>query len=114
MHESSIVEYALQAVTKHAVLNGITEVKCIRLTIGVQRGVLKDALQHIFKIISAQSVMFCSCSLIIDEVPAVVVCQDCGTQSVCGEIALKCPVCSSINIQIVDGNDLRVYSFQGI
>lgn len=107
MHEvgiaRSVIDAAVQAVPEGGTLSGVT------VTIGPMSGVVADSLQFGFEVASKGTPAE-DAELEIVEVPLVVHCDTCDTDSETGDSALlRCPQCAG-QVTVVSGNETLVTS----
>jgi len=114
MHEASIIEYTLNAVESAARARGIRRVSEITLVIGKQRIALPEALQHIFSLLTDDTI-FEGATLVIKEKDVIIHCDQCGMDSrLPGLSTGQCPHCGGENVHIIQGNELMIYTFKGV
>lgn len=113
MHESSIISYTLDVVSKAAAANGVTQIDEITLTIGKLRMALPEALQKTFTLL-ADEPPFTGARLIIEEPDIRIQCRLCGEESILDITDEgKCQFCGSRNVKLLSGNELRIRRFTG-
>jgi hydrogenase nickel incorporation protein HypA/HybF len=108
MHELSLTETLIDLVQEQA--QG-AKVQRVVLEIGQLSAVLPEAMQFCFAACCAGTSLE-EAHLEIVEVPGVAHCQDCGA-SVALELPFGlCDRCSSLNLRIVQGQDLMLKSIE--
>ena len=111
MHEliltQSILNIALTEASKHRA----SKVVIIRIKSGVLAGVLPSLVKEYFSIASAGTVAEAA-QLIIESVPAVISCLDCGSRNTTESIIFNCPSCKSSRIRLLDGREFYVDSLE--
>ena len=114
MHESSIISYTMEAVSKVAAANGITQIDEITLTIGKLRMVIPEALKKSFALL-ADEPPFKGARLVIEEPDIRVQCRLCGEESILDiSDEEKCPFCGNRTMKLLSGNELRIRRFTGV
>ena len=116
MHETSLINFTLDAVEKKAAQMGITHVSDVRLIVGELKGAVPELLEYAFQILAGSREMFEGAELDIELRPAVLKCRDCGREFHAGlsDFAdAKCPSCGSASREIIAGDELRIDSFSG-
>ena len=105
MHELSIATSIVEIV-EHHVPDG-RPVRCVKVKVGAQSGVVPDSLSFCFSAIVVGSPLEGVC-LEIERVPFTLTCQSCGLsfESVFGTIL--CPACASRETLVVSGTELYV------
>ena len=112
MHETSLIEFTLNAVENKALAMGIDKVTSIHLVIGELRGALPDLMDRAFTFLTDKRPLFHGCSLDIKTVPAVLSCRKCGKTYKADHLyKITCPDCGSPEYDIVSGNELFIDSF---
>lgn len=107
MHELSLAQSILDVVNEHLPCDGKTNVKFIKIRVGKLSNILTDSLKFCFDALKKDS-RFAKTELIIRTIPLTIQCKTCGERSSINDLTFTCPVCSSINIQVVNGNDLSI------
>ena len=119
MHETSLIQFTLDAVARQARAHGIRRVSDILLIIGELRGAIPDQMEYAFRILTAsesEGGMFAGTKLDIEYRPALLQCCDCGHRfpvTVETLASAACPYCGSSTYQIISGNELLIDSFRG-
>ena len=112
MHETSLIEFTLNAVESRALSMDIGRVTAIHLVIGELRGALPDLMERAFVFLSGKRPLFHGCRLDIKTVPAVLRCRNCGKEYGIEHLyGAECPGCGSPEYEIVSGNELLIDSF---
>ena len=110
MHELSIAGELLGIIFENAEKAGIKKVSEVNLRIGEFSGILPDALQFAFEVLS-QEKMTEGAQLNIKKVSPRFTCQGCGRRVRRGlEV---CPRCGSNEITAEGGHELQIISFVG-
>jgi hydrogenase nickel incorporation protein HypA/HybF len=107
MHELSITQSVVDAVSEHTAGARVTEV---RLRIGALSGVVPDALRFCFELV-AEGTCVEGAKLVIDEVPGKGHCRGCDAAVPLPDLILLCP-CGSADVQITAGRELQVASIE--
>ena len=111
MHELSITESLLNTASDYAQKNKAKRVTALNLVIGELSGIIDDSVQFYWDMISENSI--CEKSVLnFDKRKAIVKCGDCGNEfSLDGELS-PCPICSSINIRVISGNEFLLENIE--
>ena len=114
MHETSLIQYTLDAVERRALVMGIRHVKRIYLVVGDMRGALPDLMQCGFKILTRSRPLFSGAELEIEERSVVLRCSRCGKEYPAEEFhGVTCPDCGAPEYSLIQGNELYIDSFEG-
>lgn len=108
MHELSIGEAIATVVLSHA---GGCRVESVQVQVGALRQVVPDTLAFCWELIRDRPMLESSC-LEIEQVPGVIECAECATRSTLKEFVLRCPVCRSSWVTVVQGEELQVLSIE--
>lgn len=110
MHELSIAEELLSIIYQHAEKAGIGRVHDIHLRVGEYSGILPDALEFAFEVLSGGKITE-NAVLYIEKVPPRFECMKCNHLSdTYGE---TCDKCGSDEMRAVGGSELEIVSFEG-
>ena len=114
MHETSLIQYTLDAVERRALVMGIRHVKRVCLVVGDLRGALPDLMQYGFKILARSRPLFSDAVLEIESKNVVLRCSRCGREYSVEEFhGVTCPDCGAPDYTVVQGNELYIDSFEG-
>jgi hydrogenase nickel incorporation protein HypA/HybF len=104
MHEVAVGQAILDTVSERA---GSRAVGQVTVRIGHLRQVVPEALQFAWQFLT-EGTPFDGCRLEIEQVPAVVVCRDCGERTELTWPALMCAGCGSSDVELVSGEEFLV------
>ena len=107
MHELAITQSIVDAVSERA---GDSRVTTVRLQVGQLSGVVPRAIQFCFELVTDGTTLQ-GAVLMIDELPGVGYCNDCGLDISLPDLILLCP-CGSANVRVVSGRELAVQSIE--
>ena len=111
MHELSIVEGILEAVIPEVKKYDVSRVLSIKLKIGELSGVVPECINAYFDIAAKETIAE-GARIIIEKVPVIIKCPDCGYD---GGIRLgnyKCPQCGGTHFKIISGKEYFVDSVE--
>ncbi len=106
MHELSICSAIATTAVKHA--DGRT-VSQVTVQIGHLRQVVPDALQFSWEVLSSTTDLK-DATLVVEQVPAVVECADCGARTTLDLPILACGQCEGFDVRLLSGEELVVVS----
>src|ERR1700689_4482796 len=106
MHELYLCEAILGKVRQHADGRAVTSVN---VRIGHLRQVVPDALEFGWEMLTDRSDLE-GAALVIEQVPAVVECADCGARTTLEMPILMCGTCDSFEVRLLSGEEFLVVS----
>lgn len=114
MHETSLMQFTLDAVERKCLQMNIRHVKSIRIVVGDLRGALPDLMQEAFHILTYKRPVFHGAALEIETRPVVLRCASCGGRFTPEAFhAVRCPACGAAEYTVEAGNELYIDSFEG-
>jgi hydrogenase nickel incorporation protein HypA/HybF len=112
MHEMGIalqiVEIATASIPPDA---GDVRVERVHLKIGKLAAVVPESLRFCFDV-AIKDTALDGAQLVIEELPVVARCKDCGQQWTINEPAFKCENCDSGSLEILSGRELDIESIE--
>ena len=105
MHEYSIVQSLLNQCEDNAKANDATKVLKVVVKIGVMSGVEPDLLQTAFDTFK-EGTMCEDCEYIQNIQLLKIKCRKCAKESTLDKNEYCCPKCQSVEIDVIDGEDL--------
>ncbi len=109
MHELSIVEALLEQVRQEAGAYPALRVHSIRLRIGALRQVVPETLKFCFAA-AVQGTELASCSLELEQLPAMARCLKCNLTFPVEDNWFQCPQCGDSGSELLTGNELELTS----
>lgn len=111
MHEYSIVQALLESCEEHAKQNEASEVTKVVVKIGVLSGVEPDLLQTAFDTFKEGTI--CEKSQFIQNIQKVKIsCNNCFENSELEKNEFTCPSCESVDVKVLDGEDMYLMSLE--
>jgi len=107
MHELSIAQSIIEIVEEKTKSNMNKKVKLVHLKVGRLSNILLDSLNFGFETL-IQDTNLNDAKLVIEEVPVVIACNDCGINSEVKGLSFFCPECKSNKIKMISGDELFV------
>lgn len=112
MHELSIAEGIVTAVTESLAGRAVSRVYSVRLQVGALSGVVEEALQFGYDIATKGTVLEGSI-LDVDHIPVVIHCDICnGDFELPGVQSFRCPSCDTPSLDIRRGRELEIQSLE--
>jgi hydrogenase nickel incorporation protein HypA/HybF len=108
MHELSIADAVVTIASRHAAGRKVTRVE---LRVGHLRQVVPDALRFAFELV-AQGTEVEGAELVMEEVPAMVRCRECGAETVLEAFPAHCAACGTLDVDVAGGDELLVDSLE--
>ncbi len=111
MHELAVTESLLKTASDYAKKNDAKKVICLNLVVGDLSGIIDDSVQFYWDIISKDTI--CSqAKLNIERQPAKFQCQSCQNEFVLDGELTPCPLCNSVNIKVISGDEFLLNSIE--
>lgn len=107
MHELGVAQSILDVVEQHVPRERAADVRAVRVRVGALSGVLADALDFCFSAV-AEASAFRSAYLVIERVPVVGECLQCGASFDADGPILTCPSCAEGRVRLRSGTELQV------
>jgi hydrogenase nickel incorporation protein HypA/HybF len=111
MHEFSIATSLLEIISQEALAYQGAKVKAVTLKIGTLSGVVPEALEFAFQVLSEDTVAE-GARLVIERVALRIACNACGTTSMPTDPFIVCPLCGSGEVEIRAGRELEIESME--
>ncbi len=108
MHELGVVFYVVRDVKQVAQENRVNRVASVTLQIGEVTGILHDYLTDCWNWARKKEPIMQDAQLIIRQIDAVSVCEDCGQEYPTVQYAKICPHCGSENTFLLRGNEFLI------
>lgn len=105
MHELGIVTHVAKTVEQIAAENGIKKVDSVTLEIGEVSGIITDYFVDCWNYFREKSDVLKNCEMLIETIPAVTYCENCGNTYETVKYAKICPYCGSGRTYLVQGNE---------
>jgi hydrogenase nickel incorporation protein HypA/HybF len=111
MHEFSIATSLLEIISQEARAYQGARVKAVTLRIGTLSGVVPEALEFAFQVLSEDTVAK-GARLVIERVSLRIACNTCGMVSTPADPFIICPHCKSGDVEIRAGRELEIESME--
>ena len=108
MHELGVVFQVIRNVKKIAEENKAERVSSVTLRIGEVSGILHDYLTDCWNWARKKEPLLEQAELIIETIPAVTFCENCGHNYETVKYAKICPACGSDHTYLMTGNEFLV------
>lgn len=107
MHEISLCEMILQTLDEQSEIQHYRRVRSVTLEVGELAGVEIDALRFSFDVV-VQGSLADQARLEIIEIPGRACCLHCSLESAVQQRYQICPGCGHYQLQIIDGEQMRI------
>lgn len=111
MHEYSVVQALLSQCEEHAEVNNATKVTKIIVKIGVMSGIEPHLLEIAFNTFKETTVCD-GAEFVMNIQPVTIECQSCDAVSELEKIHYCCRECESIDVKVIDGEDMYLMSLE--
>lgn len=109
MHEVSIAMGMVDELTRIARENNAKKITSIKLKIGKLSGIVTDSLVFAFDAIKLENPLISSADIVINEIPLVYNCNDCGAAFETDDIYFpSCKKCGSYNLTLISGEEQHI------
>lgn len=108
MHELGIVFYIIRDVKEVARENKVDKVKTVVMDIGEVSTIIPEYLTDCWRWAADKEDLLRGCELIINTIPAITYCENCGKEFGTVEHGKKCPHCGSDRTYLVRGNEVEI------
>ena len=111
MHEYSIVQSLLDACEDNAKANDASKVNKVVVKIGVMSGVEPELLKTAFDTFKEKTM--CEDAEFVMNIQSVVIkCNSCQKESTLKKLEYSCPDCKSVELDIIDGEDMYLMQLE--
>jgi len=111
MHEYSIVQSLLDSCEENARANSATKVTKVTVKIGVMSGVEPELLKTAFDTFKEKT-MCEDAAFILNNQPIVIKCHNCAKETTLQKLEYCCPECQSIELDVIDGEDMYLMQLE--
>ncbi|MEY8437593.1 hydrogenase maturation nickel metallochaperone HypA [Atopobiaceae bacterium 24-176] len=108
MHELGIVFYIADEVKGVALANGATSVASVTVELGEVSGVVPRLLQDAWRWCADREELLRGSRLVMEEEPAVTLCEECGCRYATVAHGKVCPECGSPRTHLESGSDVLI------
>lgn len=105
MHELGIVFHIIRSVEEVAAQNNLRRVSAVMLELGEVSGIIPSCLTDCWNWACAKNDLMRGADLVIEEVPAVTLCEACGRTYGTVEYGRVCPHCGSERTYLIQGDE---------
>ena len=109
MHELGVVFHVIDMVEGLCEENSLTEVKSVTLQLGEVSTVIESYLHDVWKwAVLKKSTHMKEAKLIVETIPALTYCEDCGQKYSTVQYGKICPSCKSEKTYLIQGNEFNI------
>lgn len=108
MHELGVVFHIIKGVEKVAEENDLTEIASVTVELGAVSTVIPHYLTDCWSWAADKNDLLRGAKLLIEEVPAITYCEDCGKTYDTVEHGKTCPHCGSGRTYLLQGNQVMI------
>jgi len=113
VHEVSIALGMVEELSRIARENNATKITLVTLKVGKMSGIVIDSLTFAFDAIKLEHPLLSSAKIMINEVPMIYQCNDCGNNFETDDIYFpSCTKCTSYNLKRVSGEEQHIESVE--
>lgn len=114
MHELGIVFHIIDSVEQVGKKNELSSISSVTLEVGEVSSVIDTYLDDCWKWATDKSELLRGAKLIIEKLPAVTICEDCGRTYGTVAHGRICPYCESERTCLVSGNELNIKEIEAL
>ncbi len=111
MHEYSIVQSLIDTCKEHVNSNDATKVTKVVVKIGVMSGIEPYLLKEAFNTFKEDTICD-GCEFIMNIQKVKIDCNDCNETNELEDNKYHCPTCKSVDIKIIDGEDMLLMQLE--
>jgi hydrogenase nickel incorporation protein HypA/HybF len=111
VHELSVTESILNTALRYAVKEKALKVTDINLVVGDLSSIIDESVQFYWDILSKETICE-KARLHFRHIPASIQCLNCDHKFILQHELIPCPQCSSMNIQILGGDEFKMDSIE--
>ena len=111
MHELAITQSILDVTRKAAEEHGAGRVLSVRIVLGQYSGVVPQCVQDYFDVVSRDTIAQ-GARLEFRRLPAVIRCERCGRDSEIDIRQVRCPLCGSTRLKLIQGREFYIESLE--
>lgn len=111
MHEFVIAQSLFEIIEKEVLPYAGARVIKVNLRIGRLSGVMPDALRFAFEALSTGGIAE-GASLVIEEVPLSIKCNQCGRVHIVDDPFMICPHCEGTDVEMIAGRELEIRNME--
>ena len=109
MHELGVVFHVINMVEDLCDENSLTEVKSVILQLGEVSTVIESYLHDVWKwAVLKKSTHMKEAKLIVETIPAITYCENCGQKYSTVQYGKLCPACGSEKTYLIQGNEFNI------
>ena len=112
MHELSIAQSIVEAISTKATECQATRVKIVRLRIGEAVGIMVDSLTFCFEMLTDLDPMLRGAQLSIDSAPHRARCNNCEQEYPIVNFVMQCPHCKEWSSEIISGTEFQIIDME--
>jgi hydrogenase nickel incorporation protein HypA/HybF len=111
MHEVGLLQNMLDVIREFAARHRARAVHRVTLRVGGLSGVVPEALEFAFTVVTRGTIAE-GARLVIERVPVVCRCPDCGCEFEPPDVIYACPGCGQISADVLRGKELELASLE--
>jgi hydrogenase nickel incorporation protein HypA/HybF len=108
MHELGVVFRVVEDLKQVAGENNLSAIHRVTISLGEVSTVVPEFLQDCWKWARKHTPLLEETELVIEKIPAVTLCGDCGKSYETVKYAKKCPHCGSDHTWLIQGNEFLI------
>lgn len=114
MHELGIVFHIIKQIEDVGEENKLSAVSSVTLELGEVSGVLNEYLEDCWNWACRKNQLMNGAKLIIEQIPAITLCESCNKQYSTTQYGKICPNCSSSKTYLLSGNEVMIKEIEAL
>ena len=112
MHEMTVVSNIMKSALQTAYENDIAHIQKIKIKVGEQHHLAPDLMEYAFSFFTKGTIAR-EAELVIEKVPIIMICNNCGSAFNVLNRVYICPECGSAYLSMQSGRELILESIEG-
>ena len=114
MHEGAIVRSLFDIAAEIKIREQLEKVTKIKVIIGRFHMIVDEVMQMHFDLMKKDTPGFEDAVLEMEEKEVRILCKKCGAEKILDEPFFICPVCASIDTELISGKELHIATIEGL
>ena len=108
MHELGVVFHIIDDLKAVASDNDVSSISKVTIELGEVSGVVEEYLTDCWKWACKKEELVKDCEMVVEIIPGITYCEDCGETYETVKYAKVCPICGSKHTYLIQGNEFNI------